>query len=542
MIIPSKKSTQEINRQLERICESAEFSTKKRLCELLRFLVKETVAGRDEALRGYQIGIKVFGRDKDFDPDYDPIVRIQAGRLRRSLYLYYLVDGKNDPIRIVIPKGGYKPKFFTAEEFRSIPDKDGIINNDAIRKIPSDLSIAVLPFNNLTGDPEKEYFAQGFTEELSLELTQYEDLTVIACRAKAYSDNNFENFQDLAKKIGVRFLIEGSVRLDRSKLTILIKLIDGMTNAQVWAERYQRKLTVDNLANIQEEIACETARILGSEYGILLERLSRESLQRKPDNLDTYDAILRYYYYEVHMSPELALEAFRALDLAIQKDASNGIANAMLASLHGNLYMLDRPGSVGAKEKMAELADKAIKLDPNSPAVNIIYAWKCFVCDEKQLFFETVNRCLTMKIPSPMRKGALGFHLSLYGEWESGKSLLDEAMSYNIGFPLYFHGATALYHYRVKDYDRALQEAKRYDMPALFWGPLLRTTVLGQLGRLDEAQQEINHLLSLKPDFDAKTHFLISRFVKEDQLVQHIIDGLSKAGICTKKETQHAFL
>lgn len=280
-----------IRQQTDHICESKEFRTKKKLGQLLRFLVDETLAGREDGLHGYQIGISVFDRDKDFDPDYDPIVRIQASRLRRSSHHYYPVDGKDDPIRILIPKGEYRPKFYTAEE---INDKTAAGKGKAgqiglyRRRNPG---ITVLPFRNFTGDPEKEYFVQGFTEELSIELTRYKNLMVIGCLPESYAVEMPGSYQNISGKLGVRFLIEGSLQLDQSRITVLIKLIDGHTNEQVWAERYQRDLSADSLI------------------------------------------------------------------------------------------------------------------------VNIVYAWKYFVLNEKRRFLEQVNKCLKMKPISPLRKGSLGFHL-----------------------------------------------------------------------------------------------------------------------------------
>ena len=105
-------SDEVIFQQLERICSSNELRTKKRICQLLRYLVKESIAGRSDQLKGYTIGLEVFSRDKDFNPELDPIVRIQAGRLRRSLDNYYLNEGKNDSIRFFIPKGNLYQHFY----------------------------------------------------------------------------------------------------------------------------------------------------------------------------------------------------------------------------------------------------------------------------------------------------------------------------------------------------------------------------------------------------------------------------------------------
>ena len=96
---------------------------------------------------------------------------------------------------------------------------------------------------------------------------------------------------------------------------------------------------------------------------------------------------------------------------------------------------------------------------------------------------------------------------------------------------MYFHGATTLYHYREHRYAEALAEANRYDMPSLFWGPMLRAAVHGKLHNMNEAQANIDQLLALKPDFEKKARYLISRFVKEEELVDQVMEGLREAGM-----------
>jgi adenylate cyclase len=531
MTSTKKKNNQEIKKQVERICNSAEFGSKKRLCRFLQFIVEETLSGREAHLKGYSIATTIFDRDKDFDPEHDPIVRIQAGRLRRSLEVYYLSDGRNDPIHIVIPKGRYVPKFLPVGVVQTSLNKEISAKPKSGKKSPAQPSIAVLPFKNLTGDPEKEYYAQGFSEELSFELTHYEDLTVIACRLTSQSAEFLKENRDIATNLNVHFLLDGSVSLNNDQITILIKLIDGITNEQVWAERYRRDFSANNLVHILEDIACETARLLGSEYGIILHRLSLESQRRKPKKLDSYEAILRFYYYEAHHTNDLALEAFQALEQALARDPECGVTTAMLASLYGTIYMLDLPNSSGALQKMSVLAEKSVKLDPNSQIVRIIYASKLFASNEKARFFEEAENCLAMNLNAPFRIGILGFYLSLYGDWERGKALLDKAMNYTIGFPLYFYGATTLYYYKNNDYEKALHEALHYNIPALFWAPMLRAAVLGQLNQKNDALNEIQHLKTLKPEFKSKAYYLISRYVKEEDLVEHIIEGLQKAGL-----------
>ena len=113
-------SAQAVREQLERILASAEFVASDRLREFLRFVVEETLAGRAGQLKAYTIALAVFGRDGSFDPQTDPVVRMEAGKLRRRLETYYLGAGRNDPVRIAIPKGGY------VASFRQYPDVEAV--------------------------------------------------------------------------------------------------------------------------------------------------------------------------------------------------------------------------------------------------------------------------------------------------------------------------------------------------------------------------------------------------------------------------------
>ncbi|HSN54157.1 MAG TPA: hypothetical protein VLT32_05775, partial [Candidatus Sulfomarinibacteraceae bacterium] len=172
----------EIRAQLGRILASPEFHATDKMRDFLRFVVEEKLAGRSHRLKGYTIAVDVFGRGEDFDAANDPIVRIQAGRLRRALERYYLVGGVSDPILIDIPKGRYIPRFTT----RSAPRHTDAAPPGRSKTAPEERaqgpSLAVLPFENLTEDPEQVALTNGLTEELITELTRFQDIAVIPCQ------------------------------------------------------------------------------------------------------------------------------------------------------------------------------------------------------------------------------------------------------------------------------------------------------------------------------------------------------------------------
>jgi TolB-like protein len=391
--------------------------------------------------------------------------------------------------------------------------------------------IIVLPLTNLTGEAEQEYFAKGLTEEISIELTRYQDFRVIGFRIKNQFEIDTNEHKKLLNDLGANFVIQGSVRKDNNKIKVSVRFTDAFTNEQLWGEQFKRELNPSNLISIQEDIARETVTIIANEYGIIPQRIAKDSRKKAPAELDTYEAILRYYHYQIHHTPETAQAAFISLEQALNKNPESGEALAMLATLYGSKYELDLPDSTNALEKIVELSDKAIELEPRDQFVRIVHAWRFFVLNQKERFLIEMEKALDLNPNSPFRIGAIGFFLSLYGEWEKGKQLLDKAMKQNIGFPSWYYGATTVYYYRLNEFEKAYQEAIKYDIPGLFWGPMLLAATLGQLERQSDAEKQISDLKILKPDFENKARHLISRYVKEEELVERIIEGLQKAGL-----------
>jgi adenylate cyclase len=225
------------------------------------------------------------------------------------------------------------------------------------------------------------------------------------------------------------------------------------------------------------------------------------------------------------------VKAFNTLEHAVTNDPNSGLANAMLAVMHGNRYMLGIENADPALIKTNELLETAIRLEPNCLTVRVINTHRYFLNNDKSRFLQEVEKCLSKSPRVSHRLGALGFYLCLFGEWDRGKAILDKVMQSGIRFPLYYYGATTLFYYRKMKYEKALTEALNYDIPPLFWGSLLRVSVMGQLNMVSETKSNIEQLLALKPDFENNARYLISICVKEEDLVEHILGGLQKAGL-----------
>jgi len=275
-------SHESIREQLDRILGHPEFQATEKTRDFLRFVVEETVAGRKHRLKGYTIATHVFGRGDDFDAAQDPIVSIQAGRLRRALERYYLVAGGRDPIVIDIPKGRYIPKFATQAADRRALDRAGWGMEGPVPDVPTGPTVAVAPLENLTRNPEQQFLTLGLTNELVTELNRFQDIVVIPCdRAPNTAEQPIDG-ADPGGPTKARFVLRGSVRTDPKNVKVSMQLTDEANGRQLWAEAYSHPLEAGRLIATQEEIARSVVGAIASEYGIIARRLAAESRKKPP--------------------------------------------------------------------------------------------------------------------------------------------------------------------------------------------------------------------------------------------------------------------
>ena len=213
----------------------------------------------------------------------------------------------------------------------------------------------------------------------------------------------------------------------------------------------------------------------------------------------------------------------------LSQEPNSATLYAMAASIIGGGYAFDQPGAT--LDKMDELIDRALDLDANNQIVRLVNLYRLFLKSEKSDFFKEAEYCLSLKFSSPYKLGTVGHFISLYGDWERGKHILDKAMNLQIGYPTHLHGGTCAYYYRKYDFENALHEAQQFNLPEVYWHHLYRLACYGQLNQMTNVKKHIKELQILKPDFNEKARYLISRFIKEESLADHIIDGLRKAGM-----------
>jgi TolB-like protein/Tfp pilus assembly protein PilF len=370
--------------QLEKTLRSKAFINSPQLCRFLRFVVEQVIAGRGDELKEYVLAIEVFHKDESFDARLDTMVRTEARRLRQKLAEYYQTEGRHDPIEIVLPKGSYRPAFQSRRQFSAppqsvTPSKPSRISRrqmaaGAFLLIAASASywawtrvqasnrihvpsIAVLPFENLSRDPEQEYFSDGMTDALFTDLAKIHGLSVISRTSVMQYKRSRKDIPEIARALNVDYVVEGTVTRAGDRVRITAQLIAASTDRHVWAESYER--AANDILSLQSELA----RAIAKQVDIRLTTQEQARLVERPVSLEARDLYLRgRFNWQTRDTSRLekSVEYFKQ---AVARQPDYALAYAGLADSYGALA-----ARTDRKELWAASCDasaNAIRLDDN---------------------------------------------------------------------------------------------------------------------------------------------------------------------------------
>jgi adenylate cyclase len=518
--LASTPNEQEIRSQLARIIGSADFDTSERAIGFLRFVVEETLAGRDAAISQNTIAQCVFGRGDEFDPAIDPIVRMQAGRVRRSLEHYYLTAGHDDAVAITITKGSYVPTFayLSAPPPATVPATALDATPPAGETWPM---LFVSPLRNLTGRPDVDFIAQGLASDLAVELNRYAAISVFLAPGTG-AESTGANLP--------RFELTGSVILRGEGLRITFHLVDKETGEQRWAQTFPCPDGVGRGAAL-DQIVQTTAATVAEEHGVLASHLTKGTSQRPATDGNAYEAILRYHHFELTHEPQAFVQAFAALRQAVTANPDCAICWSYLARLGGTHWSLGTAGEVIPIEDSIAAARRGAGLAPNDVLSRLVLSYVLLLGDEVDEARAEANAALERSGMSNFLLDGIGYLLSLSGDWERGPDLIRRALRVNPFPRRACYCALWLDALRRRDADDALDAARKSSPIAYFWSPLMQAVALVEAGRVEAAAPHIEQLLQIKPDFPQRAEWLIRRYVKFDDLVCRIEHALERTGL-----------
>jgi adenylate cyclase len=511
----SRPEADEVLAELERILANSDFDASPRSRAFVRFIVEETLAGRQEGLTQAAIATRVFGRREDFDPTVDPIVRIQAGRLRRSLERYYLLSGAHDPVRTELPRGTYVPvlRWATPPEKAAAERSPAAVDDWPV--------VVVLPFQSATPDAELDEAAARFRDQLVVEMGRYRDVRVVL---RDEGDDRGSSPPEAG-----RFELSGRLSRDEGGRWLTAQLLDRWTTGQVWAQEYRGE--TDASSAFYEETARVVAARVASEHGVVAQGLWAEQRRRPPAEPTPYGAILRSYQFFLNRDRADLAPAIEALKRVVAAEPECGLAWVQLSRLYCVNYQFEiAPFDTPIDDALAQ-AERGVRLDPTSQRARAALAYALLLKGELAASRAEAQNALDLNRDSLVYLESIAWLMMLCGDWESGSALIRRAIARNPHvMPVAYHGLWA-YHLRRGEVDDAFQAAQQYRDPAFFWRPLTLACCLGHLGRLPEARREVADLLKVTPDFARRGRTLIGRLIKFPDLFDRIVDGLGKAGL-----------
>lgn len=521
-ILNSNISADEIRRQLDRLLASPDFQVTPQQSALLNYVVNQTLSGNASLIKGYTVATEAFGRKSDFNQSIDPIVSIQAAGLRKALEFYYLRVGKHDPVRIDIPKGTFVPVF--EKQYQALSDDAGICDKAPDIKLEiSWPAVLVEPLRNLSGDPDLEFWGIGLATELANELSRYPDIRALTLGAG--------NPRTEADQHTAQFAIKGTVRCDSLSVKTNLQLVNTQTGYQIWSDAHYASVEADQLIALQEDIARKVAIKIASEQGCITKTLDKASKRGVVKCSAVYEAILRYYEYNLKNSPKTFSSAFIALEKAVSINPECGQVWIMLAHLYADIYAIDIPGFENPLEKAFACGQNSVRLSPGDQRSRVYMAYIHLLRNDLEVGLVETEQAYQQGPQTLFLLDYIGYMLTLLGDWERGPALIEKVIRLNP-----FHSNTVYYglwlnNIRRKDYFEALQDTLNLNRPDVFWYHLARASTHGLIGSLEDGRKAAADLLRLKPDFSERGRTLIRHYIKFEELVERVIEGLTAVGI-----------
>jgi len=526
MASDQKSEHEDIERQLDRILSSADFQASDRLSDFLRYVVQETLAGRGRQIKGYTVATRVFDRPDDFDPVTDPIVRIQAGRLRRRLDAYYHNEGADDPVVISIPKGRYVAAFDAASPSEPLTTDTDPTNG----RSSTNPRVAVLPFFVIGAGEDIQILADGISEELNVGFTRFMGLDVISRYTTRRYAGSKASIEEVARELGARFVVTGSVRRMAESVKVVAQLSDTESGRQLWAETFAREISTNGLYEIEEEITREVLSRIGDEVGAIPRQLALESITKRARDLSAYEATLLFYRYN-SVNPNIHQQVRKALESTVLTDPDYAIAWALLAEFYVDSAQMSEQfeGPADPLKLAHRYAHHAINLDPMCQQAWASLAYVHFALGRYETCVEAAERTIELNPNSSFLVAHAAFWIGLSGQYKRGMELIDEAANLNPNQPGWLQLVALLYHLDRGEFQQALARAQRFRWPALAWDSILCAATGALCGEHDFAAASYREFTELFPEIKADPNGYMAAFVHNEEHLATLLGGLEKA-------------
>jgi TolB-like protein/class 3 adenylate cyclase len=391
--------------------------------------------------------------------------------------------------------------------------------------------VAVLPFKYAGANADLSALAEGLSEDIVTGLSRFSYLRVIARSSTASFARDSGDVRTIGRKLGARYVMEGSVRQAGSILRITVQLADTTSGAHLWAESYDRVFEPEKVFTLVDDVAPRIVSTVADMHGVLLHTMSEVLRGKKPESLTPYEAVLRSFGYIAHISVEEHAEVRTCLELAVERAPANADVLAMLSNVYAEEYKQGFNVLPESLERALHAARLSVDAAPSSSLSYHMLAQALFFRREVDAFRNAAERAIALNPMDAYNVAFIGILLAYTGEWERGCALARRAMELNPNHPGWYRFAEFMDVYRKKDYRGALEVAVRFNMPSYYYTQAVLAAAAGQLGDRDTARRALREFLAQKPDFAASAREDFAKWLSHGELLKDVLDGLRKAGL-----------
>jgi TolB-like protein/class 3 adenylate cyclase/Flp pilus assembly protein TadD len=387
--------------------------------------------------------------------------------------------------------------------------------------------VAVLPFRNLSPDPEQEFFAAGLSDEITLALTASRSFPVLANSATARFKDHGTGIGAAVSELGAQYILHGNVRRAGSRLRVSVELVHGESQLQVWSERYDRH--IDDVFDIQDEITTAVAATVEPEIDA---QEMRRVLTSHPNSLNSYEIAQQGFWHLGKRTREGYIRSLELFDQSLHVDPQFGRAHAGVAQGKYNAALHAWEERAAALETAVQRARTALDLDDRDPRGLRYFGGASVALGRHDEGLQALRRAIAVQPSYATAYSALAFGLALVGEFEEAVTAEattsrlrpgDRAMNVCMM-------SKSIATYEMGDYETAEQVSRRsLDLSDAFWlSSLMLAASLGQQGRTEEAHQAAERVYELLPGLSERDLATLLPF-KQGEHLAHILEGLHKA-------------
>jgi len=495
-----------IEAELERILTSRCFRARKMLSQFLRYIVQESLAGKQTQITQYAIALHALGRPTDFSALESPLVRVQARRLREQLREYYATEGRFDTVRIDLPMGSYVPEFSRQQPVCPLE-----LTNAAVSQSQGP-NIACIPRHFLTDATMGTPFITRLTDDYVAVMAHFRfcqvTLADAAQRHDVWHSTDFNLFFDLYPT--------------ESGYSLKCSLVHGLNRQIVWAHSFVLDHTYPCLALRQQVFKRIAHDTVGSEKGLAQDYWVRQLLDSGKPIAAHHQVIVTLRQYCWNLSHDNFRTALRACEQRLNQFPEDIPALIVYLDYCRSDYLLKYQEIEPLNVRTAQNVERLRELAPDNPYTHLFQAMS-------DLFQEKYGQCAD-SIARAQAINPLDSHLNniaglIYvgaGEWEQGVALIQDCINISPIYPDWYHIPLCIYHYREGHYLTAMQEAKKIKLKHL-WSTMLRTALYHQGGWQEKGKQEYQHLTQTYPKFAQDSHKLAQGFSrKNNQIIRRL--------------------